>query len=660
MLQIIRPGEEPVTIPIAENGLNEEFVPIEEMGRLRTWRVQTSPLLKEKYEEIIEVIEQPGFFDITGKLLYPDEEREFYLKSVIEILNINMLRNDMLYSIEFRVKDAEGLAGEPFEITPVYASITFTILDYNLDPAPDVDVEIYNIIQTTVENGTTTFQNFYKLKEWSFVEDDWVYNEDTLDFIVYEKDGFISHTSGSIFVEEEEQEATLAFPKEDTLLDASLDLEYQEVLFDIEFTVYDWNNNILEDVEVTGIDYEGNEISDITDENGKVQLGQFRPDEDYTFAFEYNEEITKTGFNISTEEAEEFNFEVHEQDIKLIQNSSYREKEESSEIAADFNLEYEEMLIDINFIVSDWNNSLTENVKIYYTNHNDEYFEETTDSNGEAILTGFRADEEYTVFFEYNNDETITKQIVAEQEAVDNNWEPVDRAVTLLENGSYREKEEKPEVNADFTDITYQSGLFVDFTDPDELDNWVERYNDDYQMWKVENDQLAHEATQNFRRFLHYLDFWDLRLDEQFGHRILEDMSVGAKVKTDLEDGNQNRLYVRAGMHIPDFDDVEDKCEIVADFESRLQMVYDLEFHITDKDTEEALDGATVKIFLSFDREEEETSDENGIATFVDEDSGDSVIEYEVTRGGYYAETGEVEINRLQDKTIEEVEMEEI
>ena len=154
MLEIIKPPEDNMKVPIAEEGLTEEFQPIEEMGRLRSWRIQSAPLTKEEYIALKNELEKPGFLQVTGKFLHPNEEKMLYLKAKSEIISLNQERDNLQYSIEFRLKDAEGLYGGAQDVSPTYSTVVYTLKDNTGAPISGVDIEIYNIKERKEMQGT--------------------------------------------------------------------------------------------------------------------------------------------------------------------------------------------------------------------------------------------------------------------------------------------------------------------------------------------------------------------------------------------------------------------------------------------------------------------------------------------------------------------------
>ena len=189
IIEIVQENEDNLQIPVAQDGIREDYTPIEEMGRVRSWVVQSAQIEREQKEKIEGVLEQPGTLYVLGKILHPNEEVELFLNSITEITDINYIRDDLMYEIEFRLQDADGLYGGPVDITPKYADVHFTFTDENDEPLEDLKVNMFGISHTTSSDGKAIFNNAVPIEYFSFSEGDWVSDEATYDY-VFEYDGF--------------------------------------------------------------------------------------------------------------------------------------------------------------------------------------------------------------------------------------------------------------------------------------------------------------------------------------------------------------------------------------------------------------------------------------------------------------------------------------
>jgi hypothetical protein len=1050
MLEIIRPPEDNMKVEIAEEGLTEEFKPIEEMGRLRSWRIQSAPLTKQEYIELKNELEKPGFLRVTGKFLHPNQEKVLYLKVKSEIISLNEERDDIHYSIEFRLKDAEGLYGGAQDVSPTHTTIVFELLDINKQPLSDVEIEIYNITRTTDENGKARFDNFYTLKEFNFATGQWEYNEQGLDYTIMSKDGKTWEITRNVYIEQERYDITLTIDQlnESFNLDCDFGLEYENMYSSINYTVEDYESRQILDYEVNLFDEHQvilptlRELGFTEDENGRLQeditieienyFGDNRVSSDDSFnivnaggltltlnkdnydfaelsisgqgswtmeaprlfpgcpappsspisastalAFEeYPEETSWRTFNIKMKEDgvgdvslygiptypsslneylstdckywddvnEEYvyysfsddsqscteqhyngkcvginykkqhtGYGVYDEDagrryitginldqpitigkfngkvrnIKVKKNgtivgqwnaqspqpysryiepitgnlkaklskgtvdyfwvnwqegdkvdnalieaetaappdiaqqkstttdingestipnmildgelmeytisktgysdvshlmerksneffknkisntedfvlsntfdkfndyingtfggspteqerydfyTNFREelkagtKDYRNDVAIPFNtrlvklfkdlifmyqivdefgknlptnryfssqdafvkkqssdifdiyghqieepvsisvrfegLEYQEMLIDVQFTVRDWDSNLVSGCNIYYTNHRNDYFEVTTNPSGQATLSDFRADENHTVYFEYNGEITQTIQMITAQEAGGAGWDFVTKDVVLLEGGSYPEYLDTASVSLDNFDMAYEGGFFIDFSRTNELDNWTSRYVSDFETWSIIDDVgatggklLKHDTSQNIRRLFSFDPLWELWTDEQFGKRAWEDMEIVGKVKATVDTGNQNRLHVRSGYNIGDAFPT-DVCNpnylLVGLF---YKTILNINFTVKDDLDSTLLEGATITLTLDYGETKQQTTDLNGEVSFLDEDSGTLTYDYEVTRPSYQTTTGTFTVDKETTTHNEEVLM---
>lgn len=768
MLTIIRTEQDDIEVEIAQDGLREEFERIEEMGRLKTWRIQSASLTKEKYLTLKNELEKPGFLQVTGRFLHPDEEKVLYLKCRSEIVSLNQERDDLQYSIEFRLKDAEGLYGGAQDVSPKYSTLVFTMKDDNDDPIEGVDIEIYNITHTTDEDGVARFNNFYKLEEFNFSTGEWEQNEEELTYDIYGIENELNSWQDTIYIDEEQEEININLSINNiTLLDTEgnevsntdikigeevklttdsngqtyfythsnetlsyvidtqetdnlwkfegefnltddyetsntyertlrynsqkeemdvaftdFGLEYELMYYDVKMTVMDYETDTaVENATVTIETTDEIDIaqtkSETTDSNGEAvikdillenETGKYKI-EHSDYEYDFTGYITvPDGLGASDKTIETTKY-IHDEEPFVI---DYKGRPtEPIEPQFDFGLEYEELTYSIDFTVYEYDSeatddkgSLAEGAELTFVDHHGDTYNDTTDSNGEATLSGFRSDTSYRVEIDHNDEETVLLFNYSESYAKDNDWS-LTREVILIKDDCDRTPIEPIEPEFEFN-LAYEGGYFIDFSDSNELDNWTSRYVTDHETWSIVDDTdavgdklLKHETTQNLRRLFSYDPLWELWNDGQFGKKAWRDMEIVGKVMTTDDTGNQLRLYARAGYNMENFYPVDD-----IDLDLSLYLKYkeqiDINFTVKDSATDDLLEEATITLTLDYDYTKEKTTDSNGEASFSDEDSGTYDYEYEVTRSGYEDKTGTIEVS-IDDTTInEEVLLDEI
>lgn len=126
---------------------------------------------------------------------------------------------------------------------------------------------------------------------------------------------------------------------------------------------------------------------------------------------------------------------------------------ETNELVFVFGLEYASILYTTNYTVYNDNDSLQEDVEVYYTDFRGDKQSDITDVDGEASLDNFREEEVYKVNFDHNGEITRIEQVYYNEDLTDSG---VDMTVDLLSSGSYQDKDEPIDLEFESFNIEYE------------------------------------------------------------------------------------------------------------------------------------------------------------------------------------------------------------
>ncbi|MFW6242967.1 MAG: Ig-like domain-containing protein [bacterium] len=675
MLYIVKNDGGYLEIPISVGGLQEETKRIKEMGRIKTWVITTPPMRKNEYLNIKEYLEKPTFIGITGKILYPKQEKMLYIECKSKIINDIVLQDGLLYKLEFELQEAHGLYGGPLDITPIYSTIKFEILGNNNEGIKDAEIKIYGITKKTDVNGIAEFKNFYTLKRYNFNTQEWELNEEELSYTI-EKEGTIQKIKDSLYVDQEYYNISLSIPTYEENVSMSVNsfkTIYEDMYYDIEFEVIDYEtgNPISNaEVKVTSspfIDIQKTKTG-ITDSNGKVIIERILIDKesgDYTVNHPdyYTIEGGIKPYGKDGELSKFISNTVNLYKEETVNSEGSPPLIDGSGISiSNFGIEYIELLLTANLTIYDENNDIVEGAVINYTDSKGNDHIITTDINGQVTLENIRAEENHDIVI--NNNDVINNITLyySEQEANDNDW-VINDNIIILNNGTNYNFENSYNTNVKFDNLKIQGGYYIDFTDVNELDNWTSRYISDYEDWQIVEDNgnhyLKHTTTQNFRRLFSYDPLWKLQLKDSFGYKAIETVEILSKVKTTQDHGNQNRLYLRAGLNI-DEPELNENINLNCDIKG---IIYDkpcdIKFNTYD-DNNNILDGVTVTLHLDYSQTIEEVSNSNGEVIFSGKNNGSLLINYVASRPGYEDAEGTITLQMDTEYFEEDVNLLEI